>query len=152
MPVGRPPAPIEHHRRVGRANGKKADGRPMPLIGEIAVIPQADGTPDFPTDLGDDGRYLWRQIWQQGIVWISPHSDRRAAEEACRVADDLAAARKRYRATTDPADARALVAVGKRFDEALASLAFTPASRARLGVAEVVAASKLDALRRRQSG
>lgn len=144
--------PIEHHRRVGRANGtKKANGDPLPapLTGEIVVLPQSDGTPEFPDGLGDEGRALWRRIWGEAISWISKQSDMDAAVEACRVADDLAAARKRYRATTDPRDATALVAVGKRFDEALSALVFTPAARSRLGVAEVVAVSKLEALRRK---
>jgi hypothetical protein len=145
--------PIEHHRRTGRASGtKKADGRPLPVVAEVVRLPQADGTPEFPDGLDVDGQRLWRRIWQQGITWISPQSDREAAEEACRVADDVAAARRRYRATTDPADARALVALGKRLDEALSALGFTPIARTRMGVAEVTRVSKLDALRRRTTG
>lgn len=151
MPRGRPPAPIEHHRLVGRANGtKKADGRPLPAV--VMKLPQADGTPDFPDGLGEDGQRLWRRIWQQGITWISPQSDIEAAEEACRATDDVAAARRRYRATTEPTDARALVALGKRLDEALSAIGFTPVARTRMGVAEVTRVSKLDELRRRNSG
>lgn len=147
MPPGRPPAPIEHHRRVGRAGGtKKADGRALPALAEVTVLPQAAGMPDFPAELGEDGKTMWRRIWQDGITWISPQTDLALAEEACRCVDDVAAARRRYRATTDPKDASALVALGKRLDEALSALGFTPTARSRLGVAEVRRVSALDKL------
>jgi hypothetical protein len=75
-----------------------------------------------------------------------------AAEDACRAADDVAAARRRYRATTDPKDAAALVALGKQLSVALSDLGFNPTARSRLGVAEVTRVSKLDALRRQSGG
>lgn len=147
MPRGRPPAPIEHHRRVGRAGGrKKADGRPLPVLAEVVVLPQAENMPDLPDGLAEDGHGLWRRIWQDGITWISAQTDIAQAEEACRALDDVQAARRRYRATTDPSDARALVALGKRLDEALSALGFTPTARSRLGVAEVRRVSALDEL------
>jgi hypothetical protein len=144
--MGRPPKPTEVKRRTGNP-GK----RPLPAVAQVVALPQADGTPDFPTGLAEDGQRVWRRIWQDGITWISPQSDREAAEEACRAADDVAAARRRYRATTDPSDARALVALGKRLDDALSALGFTPVARTRLGVAEVTRVSKLDALRQRHT-
>jgi hypothetical protein len=141
--------PAEHHRRVGRANGtKKADGRPLPALAEVVQLPMADDMPEYPGDLDDDGREMWRRIWQHGLTWISPNTDLAAAEEACRACDDLAVARRRYRATADPKDATALAALGKRLDLALSQLGFNPTARARLGVAEVTRVSKLDALRR----
>ncbi len=150
--MGRPPAPLEHHRRVGRAGGtKKADGRPMPLVGEVISLPMADGMPDYPADLGDPGKEMWRRIWQDGLSWISPKTDIAAAEEAARAADDVAAARRRYRATTDPKDATALVNLGKRFDLALSQLGFNPTARSRLGVAEVKRVSALDKLLERKA-
>ena len=143
--MGRPPAPIEHHRRVGRAQGtKKADGRPLPE--GVVALPLAGGMPEFPEELGDPGRDLWRRIWNEALTWISPHTDMDAAVEACRALDDVTAARKRYRATTEPKDAAALVALGKRLDSALSELGFTPVARSRLGVAEVKRASALDEL------
>lgn len=151
-PVGRPPSPIEHHRRVGRGGTKKADGRPLPVTGEIVALPQANGAPDLPAEVGEHGAELWRQIWQQGLTWISPQTDMAAAIEACRVADDLAVARRRYRATSDPKDASALAAMGKRFDEALSVLGFNPTARSRLGVAEVKRVSALDKLLERRNG
>ena len=150
---GRPPAPLEHHRRVGRAGGtRKADGRPLPVVADVVVLPMADGVPDFPAGLEDAGRELWRRLWQDGITWISPKTDLQAAEEACRAADDVATARRRYRATSEPKDAAALVALGKRLDEALSALGFNPTARSRLGVAEVKRVSALqDIIAKRRS-
>lgn len=145
--MGRPPAPIEHHRRTGRAGGtKKADGRPLPIAGTVVALPMAEGIPPLPVEIESDGAELWKRIWQQGITWISPQSDMAAAVEACQVADDLAVARRRYRATSAPKDAAALATLGKRFDAALSVLGFNPTARARLGVAEVKRVSALDKL------
>ena len=149
---GRPPKPLEIKRRTGRTPGTDTGGRKLPELANIVHLPQADGMPDFPRDLDEPGQDLWRRIWQDGITWISPKTDLQAAEEACRAADDVAAARRRYRATTDPKDAGALVSLGKRLDDALSQLGFNPTARSRLGVAEVTRVSKLDALRRKNSG
>jgi phage terminase small subunit len=149
--VGRPPMPIEQKRKHGRTATTDSGGRPLPALAEVVLLPQTEGMPDFPADLDDPGKDLWRRIWQDGITWISPKTDMQAAEDACRAADDVAAARRRYRATTDPKDAAALVALGKQLSSALSDLGFNPTARSRLGVAEVTRVSKLEALRR-QSG
>lgn len=149
---GRPPKPLEIKRRTGRTPDTDSGGRKLPPLADVVHLPQADGMPDFPTDLDQAGQDLWRRVWQEGITWISPKTDLQAAEEACRAADDVAAARRRYRATTDPKDAGALVSLGKRLDDALSMLGFNPTARSRLGVAEVTRVSKLDALRRKNSG
>lgn len=106
----------------------------------------AEGVPLLPPGIESDGADLWKRIWQDGLTWISPQSDMAAAIEACLVADDLAVARRRYRATSDPKDAAALVSLGKRFDDALSLLGFNPTARSRLGVAEVKRASALQTL------
>lgn len=111
----------------------------------------ADGVPDPPTDLLEDGVRLWKRAWSKAITWLSPDSDMQAVEQACRLADDMAAARRRYRATSDPADARAVVAVSKELGEALSRLGFDPTARSRLGVAEVKRASALDELLARRT-
>jgi phage terminase small subunit len=102
--------------------------------------------PDAPADLGKDGLELWGRAWSMAITWLSPDSDLSTIENTCRAADDLASARARYRATTEPADARAVVALSKTFTDALSSLGFDPTARSRLGVAEVKRASALDNL------
>lgn len=145
--MGRPPAPIEHHRRTGRANGtKKADGRPLPALHTVSPLPMADGVPEPPVDLQLEGRALWERAWGAAITWLSPDSDWQAVEEAARLADSLSAARRRYYATTDPADARAVVSLSREFVAALSALGFTPTARARLGVAEVRKDSALEEL------
>jgi phage terminase small subunit len=143
---GRPPKPLEQKRLTGRTANTDSGGRPLPQLAEVVSLPAADGMPDFPSDLDGAGKDLWRRIWQDGITWISPKTDLQAAEEACRAADDLATARRRYRATTDPKDAGAVVSLGKRLDDALSMLGFNPTARSRLGVAEVKRASALQNL------
>lgn len=143
---GRPPIPIEIKRRRGRTSDTDSGGRPLPKSGDLVTLPMADGVPLLPPGIESDGAELWKRIWQEGLTWISPQSDMAAAIEACSVADDLAVARRRYRATSDPKDAAALVAMGKRFDDALSVLGFNPTARSRLGVAEVKRASALETL------
>jgi hypothetical protein len=144
--MGRPPAPIEHHRRVGRGGTKKADGRPLPVLAEVVSLPMADGIPPLPVEIEGPGAELWKRVWQDGITWISPKTDMAAVIEACQAADDVAVARRRYRATSGPKDAAALATLGKRLDLALSVLGFNPTARSRLGVAEVRRASALDKL------
>ena len=143
---GRPPVPNEIKRRRGNP-GKRA----LPAAGSITVLPMASGVPEAPTDLELEGRELWKQAWSHGLTWISPLSDRQAVEEACRMVDDLAVARRRYRATSDPTDGRAVVAMSKRLSEALSALGFTPTDRTRLGVAEVQKQNALEELISRRS-
>jgi hypothetical protein len=62
------------------------------------------------------------------------------------LADANEAARDRYMISTEPADAKAYVAINKAYTDALTSLGFDPVSRSRLGVAEVRAATSIDRL------
>lgn len=144
---------MELKRRRGRTTDTDSGGRPLPMAGEVVALPMAEGVPLLPAGIEAEGAELWKRIWQEGLTWISPQSDMAAAVEACHVADDLAIARRRYRATSDPKDAGALVALGKRFDDALSVLGFNPTARSRLGVAEVKRASALQNLiAQRQQG
>ena len=138
---GRPPKPVEVKRRTGNP-GK----RPLPKPSNVVALPPADGVPPFPADLGLDGQRLWTRAWNAALTWIAPGTDAEQIEETARLADDVAAARKRYRATTDPGDLRALVAASKQFTDALSALGFNPTARARLGVAEVKRVSALEEL------
>jgi phage terminase small subunit len=149
--MGRPPKPLEQKRRTGRSPGRDSGGRKLPEPAIVVALPPANGAPPYPPDLGLAGQRLWDRAWNAALTWIAPATDRDQIEEAARLADDVAAARTRYRATTDPGDARALVAVSKQLTEALSVLGFNPVARARLGVAEVKRASALDQLIERRS-
>lgn len=145
-PRGRPPKPIEEKRRLGNP-GK----RPLPAASEVVALRPAVGVPDPPAELLTDGAALWARIWTAGAIWIAPATDTEAVAEVCRLTDDVAVARARYRATRDPGDLRALTSISKLLQEALAALGFNPTARSRLGVAEVKAQSKLEELRERQA-
>lgn len=139
--TGRPPTPNEVKRRRGTARADRT-----PSSSSVVALPMAGGAPEPPTDLGLEGRALWADAWAVGITWISPQTDMRQVVEACRTADDLALARERYRATRDPADARALNTLSKQLTEALSALGFSPTARTRLGVAEVKRQNALETL------
>ena len=142
--MGRPPKPLEQKRRTGRTSTTDSGGRPLPEV--VVALPMARGVPEPPADLLVEGRRLWERTWSSGLTWLSPDTDRVALEQACHLLDDVAVARTRYRVTSDPADARALVATSKELRSALSVLGFDPTARSRLGVAEVKRASALDGL------
>lgn len=146
MTAGRPRKPIEQKRKTGRTMSTDSGGRPLPEIANVTILPMAEGIPTPPQDLGLHGRELWEKAWDQAITWLSPISDVKQVEHACKVADDLALAREIYRTTRDAQDGRLVVALNKSFIEALASLGFTPVSRSQLGVAEVKRVSALEQL------
>ena len=136
---GRPRKPVEQHKLQGSF---RADRHGQAEV--VVALPMADGVPELPADLLLEGRNLWVRAWDSAITWLSPHSDLEAVVLACRLADDLAMARERYRATRDPADARAVVALSKELTVALSDLGFNPTARSRLGVAEVKRVSALE--------
>lgn len=144
--TGRPPKPLEQKRRTGRTANTDSGGRRLPDPATVVALPMAVGVPEAPMDFGLEARGLWSRVWGAGITWISPDSDMEAAEQACRLADDIEIARERYRATRDPGDGRMVVQFSKALTDALAALGFDPTSRSRLGVAEVKRASALDEL------
>lgn len=146
MPAGRPRKPLEQKRRAGRSPGRDSGGRALPAPLEVVALPAADGIPQPPNDILLDGRHLWEQVWTHGQRWISVTTDMAAVEEACRLTDDLAQTRKIFRLRPDPQTGRLIVALTKELGAALGRLGFDPASRSRLGVAEVKAATALDRL------
>lgn len=144
--MGRPPKPSEVKRVTGRTPSTDSGGRQLTKLSAVATLPMADNTPNEPAGLGEAGKEVWQSAWSTAITWLSPDSDFRAIEHACRIADDLAAARSKYRATLEAADGRVLVALNKSYADALSALGFDPVSRSRLGVAEVKRVSALDKL------
>lgn len=150
MPAGRPPIPNEIKRLTGRTPTTDTGGRPLPDLANVVALPPAERMPEYPSGIGADGAELWRLAWDEAVAWLSPATDMVAVERACRLRDDLAVARARYHATTDPKDAKVVALLSKELGIALSELGFTPTSRTKLGVAEVQRASKLDQLKARR--
>jgi hypothetical protein len=146
MTAGRPRKPIEQKRKTGRTPNTDSGGRRLPAVSNVTILPMADGIPTPPMDLGIAGRELWEKAWDRAITWLSPTSDVKQVELACRIADDLSLARTIYNTTRDSQDGRLVVALNKSYSDALSSLGFTPVSRSQLGVAEVKRVSALEQL------
>jgi phage terminase small subunit len=150
MPAGRPPKPIEQKRKTGRTPSTDSGGRKLPEIATVTVLPMATSVPEPPTDLGLEGRDLWEKTWNTAITWLSPISDMKQVESACRLADDVALARQVYRTTRDVADGKLLVSFSDALQKSLTVLGFNPVSRSQLGVAEVRRATALEELIRQK--
>jgi hypothetical protein len=138
--------PLELKKMRGTARPDR-----MPEEANILELPGAVDVPAPPASLLLEGRSLWNQVWDGAMLWLSPRTDMAAVEEVCRLEDDIALARERYRVTREPKDARALIGLNRALTAGLASLGFDPAARTRLGVAEVKAASAIDKLLDRQA-
>ena len=139
--AGRPPKPNEIKRLMGNPGG-----RPLPDLNVISHLPMAKEIPTPPENLNQSGLDLWNRAWGVAITWLSPVSDIEAIKNSCHLADANEAARERYMVSTEPADAKAYVAINRAYTDALTSLGFDPVSRSRLGVAEVRAATSIDKL------
>ena len=139
--AGRPPKPNELKRLMGNPGN-----HPLPDLNVITHLPMAREIPEPPESLRDSGLDLWNRAWGVAITWLSPVSDIEAIKNACHLADANEAARDRYMISTEPADAKAYVAINKAYTDSLTSLGFDPVSRSRLGVAEVRAATSIDKL------
>lgn len=144
--MARPPLPAEVKRRRGRTPSTDSGGRPLPDPSNVTALRGLSEAPEPPTDLLLEGRALWERAWSSAVTWLSPDSDWDAVVEACQLADDVGVARRRYRATSDPSDGRAVVSLSKELQAALANLGFNPTARSRLGVAEVKKMSALEQL------
>lgn len=144
--MGRPPKPAEVKRVTGRTPGTDSGGRKLTELAIVSTLPMSENIPTEPDGFEKAGKELWQNAWSTAITWLSADSDFRAIEHACRIADDLAAARAKYRATLESADGRVLVSLNKSYADALSALGFDPVSRSRLGVAEVKRVSALDQL------
>jgi hypothetical protein len=143
--AGRPPKPNELKRLLGNPGQ-----RPLPDLNNITHLPMIKEIPPAPEKIGEVGKKFWDRAWSVAVTWLSAQSDIDAVENAARLADATEAARNRYMATTEPADAKAYVAINKAYTDALTSLGFDPISRSRLGVAEVRAATSIDKLLERR--
>lgn len=139
---GRPPKPVEQKRALGNP-GKRA----LPDQNAVQLIPRVDSTPEPRRPLLKYGRELWDEIWSNGVNWISASSDIELLLMTCEMVDERWNLRVKVMQDGEPRDRRALRALDTQILNALSMLGFTPADRTRLGVAEVVAKSRVEELK-----
>lgn len=162
MSPGPPPKPIEVKRRLGNPGQRK-----LPKKSSTAALEPVGSTlPPVPMTLQVHGRALWTAVWTGGQAWLSPKVDFIRVETVCQLKDDAASYRE-YVVRLGPVLEEALatpagIVVGSRFvanpavkmlrdaekqlDRELSALGFDPASRSKLGLAEVKKQSILETL------
>lgn len=151
-PRGRPPKPIERARATARNLTTKADGRPMPEI--QGTIVKTVTVPDIPSGLGVRGEREWVNLWTAGSSWLAPQQDYPWVEMIARAWDEIEAFREKIdedgliqTGSMGQVIAHPLIAEIRRAEsvimKALSTLGFSPSDRARLGLAEIKAQSKL---------
>lgn len=163
MPAGRPPKPVEEKRRLGNPGRR-------PLPEPLSYLPAVSGTPKVPVGLKIGGKRLWTQIYDAARVWVSD-LDQAEVEVACRLFDDIASYRrlvtKHGPLLEEPITTPTGVEVGirlvanpavkmlrdaeKQWQSCMADLCIPPAARARLGLAQVKAQSKLEEILARRN-
>jgi hypothetical protein len=136
-PRGRPPKPVEQHRRTGTFNAGKHNR------GALVAVEPVDLEP-FQRQAAD----LFADIMQAGSAWFARTDGvqlamlRESLEERERllpVAESSTEARKQLRE------------LNREIADWLTQLGFNPTARARLGLAEVKAASTLEKLQAKRT-
>ena len=141
-----PPVPVEKKRLLGNP-GKRG----LPDADSVMVLHA--GYVEPPDDLGGPGLALWDRVFGEGEIWVSPRLDVVLLERVCRALDRVVVLDQLFAA--DPSDRKVLMSINetdKLIHSGLGLLGFTPADRARLGLAEVRRQSKLEELMARKHG
>jgi phage terminase small subunit len=136
-----PPKPIERKRKTGNP-GKRA----LPAVGTLIALPMAEQVPEPPRPLGPEGTKLWNRIWENGKTWISPISDIELVLLMCESMDERTQLRLIVLRGSDWRDRVALRSLESQLVSMISALGMNPTDRSKLGVAEIKAKGKLEAL------
>lgn len=136
--TGRPPKPIEQHRRTGTLR---------PGRHETATLVAVDAIAREPYEL--EAQDIFREIMTTGAPWL-------ARTDAIRLAMLRESLEERARllpvSESSTEARRQLRDLNKEISEWLSLLGFDPAARTRLGLAEVKAQSKIAELKAKRQG
>jgi hypothetical protein len=144
LPAGRPAKPTEIKRKLGNPGQRK-----LPNQSEIQMFEPIAYIPEPHRPLLKYGREFWDKVWGSGLSWISPNTDAELLLMTCELVDERWNLRVRVMQSNDWRERRGLRDLDSRIVSNLSLLGFTPADRSKLGVAEVKAISKMEALKRR---
>lgn len=131
-PRGRPPKPIEQHKRTGTFNAAKHNRGPLVAVAPVDQAPYEKSPAELFTEIMDAG-----SAWFARTDGIQLSMLRESLEERARlvpIAESSTEARKQLRE------------LNREIADWLTALGFNPTARARLGLAEVKAASTLEKL------
>lgn len=144
MPAGRPSKPTEIKRKLGNPGR-----RPLPDSSVVQYLEPVVSIPEPSRPLLRYGREFWDKVWGSGLSWISANTDAELLLMTCELVDERWNLRVRVMQSNDWRERRGLRELDDRIIRNLSLLGFTPADRSKLGVAEVKAISKMEALKRR---
>jgi hypothetical protein len=133
--------PIEQKRLLGNPGR-----RPLPEPSTLQQLEPIKNIPEPPRQLFEAGQELWNRVWENGLSWISPHSDIELLLMTCEQIDERIKLRTSVWNNNRSDERKALRALDKEIVSNLSLLGFSPADRTRLGVAEVKKLSKLEEL------
>ncbi len=139
-----PAKPVERKRRTGNPGR-----RHLPNLARVIALPMADGPVEPLRPLGVEGRRTWDRIWSSGGSWISTTTDIELVQLCCEAMDERTALRVAVFRGADWRERVALRHLEQSILSMFSSLGFTPVDRTRMGVAEVQAVSKLEAIQAR---
>jgi len=142
--MGRPSKPVELKRLTGNPGRR-------PLPDSDSVMPLEAGWVNPSRELGAAGTVLWDSVFDHGGLWVSGRTDVHLLLLVCEQLDRREALRELF--VLDPSDRAtnmSLLEIEKSIASNLGALGFTPSDRARLGLAEVRAKSKLEELMERR--
>lgn len=158
-PNGRPSKPVEAQRALGNPGHRSIPAAPVPGAGL-----DSDGSVPAMPALGLAGSALWSHVWQAGRQWLAPEADRTIVTLLCQAQDEVEAMRlalysgeveRTYVSTNGTIVSHPYIAQIKdlrvQMTSWLSALGFSPADRARLGLAEVRVRDELDDLVRRRN-
>ena len=158
-PNGRPAKPVEAQRALGNPGHRSIPAAPLPGEG----IQSSGSIPVMPA-LGLAGAALWNHVWDAGRQWLAPEADRTIVTLLCQAQDELETIRmalatgeveRTYVSTNGTIVSHPYIAQIKdlrvQMTSWLSALGFSPADRARLGLAEVRVRDELDDLVRRRN-
>ena len=135
MPAGRPPKPIEQLKRTGTYRRDRHGTRGLPSeVSSPNPVPLEDHT----------ALETFEATLQAGWPWFTA-TDSTAVVMLREALEERAEIRAMY-----PAGSKPRREIDEQIARQLSALGFDPAARARLGLAEVKAASKLDEIRQRR--
>ena len=142
--MANPAKPLEVKRALGNPGR-----RPLPDVQATVSLPAGRVEPHQPLDWA--GLLLWNRVFNAGQTWISPQTDVELLLLTCKQLDRQVVLERQFVERPDDYHVhRQLLDLEAAIVSNLGKLGLTVDARSKLGLAEIKAESKLEALKRRQ--